>query len=216
MCVVNDVDALTWVANQGTLELHPLLATAQRPDNPVELVFDLDPGPGAGLISCARIALAVRRLLSADGLVAWVKTSGSVGLHLVVPLDGKSTFADTRRYAREAAARLTAEFPALVTDVMTMAARVGRVLIDWRQNEPMRSMIAPYSLRATPWPLVATPLEWSEVETVAAGGDPRSIVFGPAAARRRFAELSDLWSDALTIRNSMPAVGGGPTRRMRA
>jgi len=191
MCLVSDLDSLVWVANQGTLELHPLLATAAEPERPVELVFDLDPGPGAGLIECCRVALAVREMLEREGLQGSPKTSGSLGLHVIVGLDGSWTFADTRAFARDAAAQFTAAAPELVTDQIPMPARVGRVLIDWRQNEPMRSMVAPYSLRATPWPLVSTPLAWAEVEAVAAGGaDPRSLVFSPTDVLARLGEMT--------------------------
>ncbi len=197
MCLVDDLDALLWVANQGTIELHPLLSSAHRPQTPVELVFDFDPGPPAGLIECCRVALAVRDILEADGLAGRPKTSGSVGLHVIVALEGMERlrdFAATRAYGRGVAARLVEEQPALVTDAIALAGRRGKVLIDWRQNEPLRSMVAPYSLRATPWPLVSTPLEWDEVERAAATGDARGLVFTPADALERIERFGDLFA----------------------
>lgn len=205
MCLINDLASLIWVVNQGTVELHPFLAAAERPDDPLALVFDLDPGPPAGLVEACAVALDVRDLLAADGLLGMPKTSGSIGLHVYVGLDGAQTFSQAKAYARAIARRLVVARPDRVTDGFRHAERAGRVLIDWRQNEWARSTVAPYSLRATPWPTVSTPLEWQEVEHAAAGRDARSILFSPGAVLDRLATSGDLFAPVLDARQGLPS-----------
>jgi bifunctional non-homologous end joining protein LigD len=179
-------------------------------------VFDLDPGPPAGLVECCRVALLVRDALrvgnamraavdqaSAGDQPIAVKTSGGGGLHLYLATAPGTTFTDTREQALRLAAMLRAGQPDLVVDGFTHAERSGRVLIDWRQNERARSQIAPYSLRAAPWPLVSTPLEWAEVEAAAASGDARPLYFAPDDALARVARSGDLFAGAL----ARPTIG---------
>lgn len=206
MCVVNDLPSLLWVANQGTLELHPYLSTAAAFDEPVALVVDLDPGEPAGLADCCLVALSAREMLAADALHAAVKTSGARGLHLFVGLAPGATFGATRAYARSLARRLIAPDPARVTDAFPLGERVGKVLVDWRQNERSRSMVAPYSLRATPWPLVSTPVSWDEVEAVATHGDARPLLMSPATVLERVAAAGDLFGGALSRDGSIEQV----------
>jgi bifunctional non-homologous end joining protein LigD len=209
MCVVDDVESLVWVANQGTVELHPYLSAAAEFDEPLVLVFDLDPGEGASLVDCCRVALMVHAQLAADGLVACAKTSGSSGLHLYVGLAPGATFTQTRAYAREVAARLVVLHPDEVTDAFTHRHRLGRVLIDWRQNERGRSQVAPYSLRATPWPLVSTPVSWPEVELAARSGDAAPLMFAPQAVVSRVAAFGDLFAPVLERPQRLPVRKSG-------
>jgi bifunctional non-homologous end joining protein LigD len=201
MCVVDDLDSLLWVVNQGTIELHPYLSPADAFDEPLALVFDLDPGEGRSLRDCCAVALLVRDVLGRDGLVAYPKTSGSSGLHLYVGLAPGATFGQTRAYARRVAGELADSRADLVTDGFSHAQRHGRVLIDWRQNERGRSQVAPYSLRATPWPLVSTPVTWEEVE---AAGD-RSLLFGPGEVLARVARVGDVFAPVLAKGFALPA-----------
>jgi bifunctional non-homologous end joining protein LigD len=196
MCVVDDLDSLIWVANQGTVELHPYLSAAHAFDEPLVLVFDLDPGEGASLTECCRVALLVRERLAGDGLAGAVaKTSGARGLHLYVGLAPGATFDQTRSFAKDLARALVAQHPDAVTDGFSHAERAGRVLIDWRQNERARSQVAPYSLRATPWPLVSTPVTWDEVHACATN-DAR-LWFSPAQVLERVGRFGDLFVGAL-------------------
>lgn len=155
MCVIDDVDDLVWAAQLGTIEFHPFLVRvgAAEPD---WLVLDLDPGDPAGMAECCDVALALRERLPAS---AWVKTSGSLGLHVLVPVAGM-TFDETKAWARE----LAEDVPGVVT-TQRRDARAGNVLVDWLQNDPTRSIVAPWSLRATAWPTVSAPVSWQEVET---------------------------------------------------
>ena len=207
MCLIEDRPALDWVVNQGTVELHPFLAAAATPDAPLALVFDLDPGPPAGLADACSVALDIRRQLSLDGLEGVPKSSGSTGLHVYVGLDGSQSFAATKAHARTIARRLIDESPGRVTDGFRHAERTGRVLIDWRQNEWARSTVAPYSLRATPWPSASTPLLWEEVERLAGHGDKGTFVFAPATVLERIERHGDLFAPVLAARQRLP----GPT-----
>jgi bifunctional non-homologous end joining protein LigD len=192
--MVDGLPALVWLANQAAVELHPFLWRVDAPRRPTQIVFDLDPGPPAGLSECARVALALRPLLERLGFSPLVKTSGSLGLHvhaaLAEPVDAKAL-------ARRIAERLAAERHEEVTAEMKRAARAGRVYVDWLQNDPTRQTVAPYSLRGLPYPSVATPVRWDEVEFAAAEGRPELLVFSPGDALARLESDGDLFEALL-------------------
>ena len=161
MCVVDDVRSLLWVVNLGAVELHPHPVSADDPGRSTLLVFDLDPGDGAGLRECCEVALLLRDRLPGKPVVKW---SGSLGLHVYVPID-PAPDTETKAFARALAEELAVERPDLVVAQARRAMRAGRVFVDWLQNDATRSTVAPYSLRAAPWPLVSAPLTWAEVES---------------------------------------------------
>src|SRR5829696_1961787 len=165
--VVDDLPTLVWVANLASLELHvPQWKVGPRGGrrDPDLLVFDLDPGAPATIVECCRVAVRLRSLLESDGLEVCAKTSGSKGMQLYSPVH-VSNPEQTSDYAKSLAERLAAETPDLVVARMTKALRRGKVFIDWSQNNPNKTTIAPYSLRARPRPTVSTPLIWDEVES---------------------------------------------------
>jgi bifunctional non-homologous end joining protein LigD len=202
--VVDDLPSLVWAANLSTLEIHPFLGRAERQEVPLVMVFDLDPGPPAGLREAAAVALRIRDLLAAAGLAAWPKSSGAKGVHVYVPLNTDVTYAATKAYAKVVAAALARETPDLVVDRMTRSLRPGKVLVDWSQNDRGKSTVAPYSPRALRAPTVSLPVTWDEVAAVAAGGDVALLVHGPEAALARVAEHGDLFAPVLTTRQSLP------------
>ncbi len=193
-CRVDDIASLVWVANQAAVELHPFLWTVDAPRDPTQLVLDLDPGPPAGLLEAARVALAVRRVLEELGLRPYVKTSGSLGLHVHAPLREPL---ETKTLAREIGRVVAAEQPDLVVAKVDREARKGKVYVDWLQNDPTRQTVAPYSLRATPTPLVATPVAWEEVERAVSSGRADLLRFGPDDVLERIEREGDLF-EALT------------------
>jgi len=204
-CLVNDLPSLLWVANLGTIELHPYLAPGARRDHPLALVLDLDPAPPAGLAECRSVALRARDALAAVGLRCFAKTSGAAGLHVFAPLDGNARFSDTKAFARRLAETLEQEMPELVVTTQSRAARGGKVLVDWLQNDPMRSTVAPFSLRATRRPQVSTPVAWAEVEAGSAA------VFEPEQVLERVERLGDLFRGVLELRQRLPASASLPT-----
>jgi bifunctional non-homologous end joining protein LigD len=164
--LLDELPALVWAANMAALELH-VPQWRIDPDGgrrpPDRLVFDLDPGPGTSIVDCCRVAERLRDLLTADGLTAFAKTSGAKGMQLYAAIDTTDPAAPSA-YAKELAQRLARETPDTVTAVMAKAQRAHHVFIDWSQNNPAKTTIAPYSLRGRDHPTVSTPITWQEVE----------------------------------------------------
>ena len=204
-CLLDDAASLLWAVNLGSVELHPYLGAGAEGNDAVVAVFDLDPAPGASLLDAARMALHIRSLLAAVGLAAFAKTSGASGLHVVVPLGEPHPYEEVSAFAAGIAGALEAEHPGEVSQAARRAGRAGRVLVDWRQNHPRRSTIAPYSLRSTPRPLVSAPVDWPEIEDAVAAGAPEALVFPPATVLDRAERLGDLHAPVLTRRQRLPA-----------
>jgi bifunctional non-homologous end joining protein LigD len=205
-CVLNDVAGLLWAANLSAIELHPLLMRAIDVDTPTMMVFDLDPGEGAGLIECCDVALLLREALAGVGLRSFAKTSGSLGLHVAVPLNMWTTFEETKSFARVVAGALAESTPALVVDRQTKGLRAGRVLVDWLQNDWRRSTVAPYSLRAGPLPTVSMPLHWDEIHAAVERRSERDLWFGPRRAVERLDREGDPFADVQALRQPLPAT----------
>lgn len=183
-CRIEEPAALAWAVGRGALELHPVRA---RPGDPgtADLVLDLDPTAPAHLLEVAEAALDARALLARRGLVAEVKASGGGGVHVLARLEAPLPFAEVVALARDIAAELAAAAPARIADRIPRAGREGKVLVDWRQNEPGRSLIAPWSLRAAAVPVVAAPLTWAEVEAAVGAREPARLRIGPDEALSR-------------------------------
>ncbi len=165
--LVEDTAALTYLVNLASLELHVpqwQVDREGRPRNPDRLVIDLDPGPGAGLVECSRVALWVRTRLEEMGLTTVPVTSGSKGMQVYAALPGRHSADEVRALAQHLAQELTTAQPDLVVWKMTKSLRPGKVLLDWSQNTAAKTTICPYSLRGRPAPYVAVPRRWDEVE----------------------------------------------------
>jgi bifunctional non-homologous end joining protein LigD len=188
--VADDLPTLVWLANLAAVELH----THQwriGADGPDQLVVDLDPGPPATVVECAQVALLVREHLVSLGLTPVVKTSGSKGLQVYAA----APVPDTSAFAKVLAEGLERSHPDLVVSRMTKAVRPGKVLVDWSQNNPAKTTVTPYSLRARPRPTVSTPVTWEEVE---ACRDPDALVFTSDDALERVARHGDLLAGLLS------------------
>jgi bifunctional non-homologous end joining protein LigD len=205
-CVVDGPPSLVWVANQAAIELHPFQWVVETPRRPTTLVFDLDPGAPAGLVECARVALHLRELLAEVGLTGYTKTSGSLGLHLHVPLGRPHEAERLKAIARGFGTVLAQKFPALVVAEMKKAERPGKVYVDWLQNDATRQTVAPYSLRGLPWPTVATPVTWDEVERAAVEASPELLTFLAADVPERLDRHGDLFAEVLELEQSLPRV----------
>lgn len=191
---VDDLASLIALANLGCLEVHVPQWSAPYPDRHDRLVIDLDPGPGATILDCARVALAARALLARDGLTCVAKSSGAKGLHLYAPL-AAAPAQRAEAYARSLARALVTALPGQVTATMAKSARTGKVFVDWSQNNTKKTTVAPYSLRARPdAPGVSTPLSWREIETAK---HPNQFVFSPEQVLERAERHGDLLADLL-------------------
>ena len=207
-CVAGDLPTLVWVANLASLELHTSLSRAGRIDRPTMLVFDLDPGPPATVVECCRIGLRLRDLFDQMGLVSVVKTSGSKGLQLYVPLNTDVRYdGGTKDFALTVAQLLEKRFPAEVVSSMKKELRPGKVLIDWSQNDDHKTTVCVYSLRARPRPTVSAPVTWDEVEACAESGDPATLVFEAGDVVARVAELGDLFAPLNELEQTLPRLG---------
>src|SRR3954451_14166063 len=202
-CVVNELAALLWAVNIGSIELHTSLHRRDDLHRPTAIAFDLDPGPGAGLLECAEVALRVRELLGELGLDAWPKTSGGKGLQVYVPLDGAATYAQTKPVARTVGEILEAQTPDRVVSRMARSLRAGKVLVDWSQNTQHKSMVCAYSVRAKERPTVSTPVGWDEVGAAVDAGHADALVFEMDALLRRVADRGDLFEPVLTLRQPL-------------
>lgn len=177
---------LAWCAQIAALELHVpqwRFTASGMPGHPDRMVFDLDPGEGAGLVECAEVARLIRGALCDLGLTPIPVTSGSKGIHVYARLEGNHSSQQASALAHEIARSLEADHPALVISTARRDDRRGKVLIDWSQNNAMKTTITPYSLRGRAHPTVAMPRTWNEI----ASPGLQQIEMGdvPAILRRR-------------------------------
>ncbi|MGH8657012.1 MAG: DNA ligase D [Gammaproteobacteria bacterium] len=160
--IVEDVDSLLYIINLGTIPLHiwsSRLGSLERPD---WCILDLDP-KGAPFSDVVTIAKAIRRLCAEIALPSFVKTSGSSGLHVLVPLGCEYSYEQSRTLGELLARVMVAELPKLATVTRAIKAREGRVYIDYLQNGHGRLLVAPLSARPLPGATVSMPLSWHEV-----------------------------------------------------
>ena len=203
----NDAATLVWLANLAALELHTHQHLVAAPEQATAVVFDFDPGEPATVIDCARVALDLRSLLDRLGLVSVVKTSGSKGLHLSVPLNTPDVDDDLAKgFSLALGQMLAGAAPDRVTVAMAKEQRVGRVFVDWSQNDAHKTTVAAYSMRARPRPTASTPLTWDEVSDGLDGGDPDALAFEIDAVLERIDRLGDLYAPNLTEQQALPAL----------
>ncbi|HSS43477.1 MAG TPA: non-homologous end-joining DNA ligase [Solirubrobacterales bacterium] len=206
-CVCDSLPTLIWMAQLAAIELHPSLSLGRAPKRPTVLAFDLDPGPPADVVDCSRVALRLREVLGQLELESFVKTSGSKGMQLYVPLNGKATYEETRPFAQALAQLIAKQTPDEVLAKMGKKTdRSGKVLIDWYQNNERKTTIAVYSLRARERPTVSTPVTWEEVEAVAKSGDGSSLVFEAGDVLERIEKHGDLFAPVLELEQALPQL----------
>ena len=218
-CVVDDLSTLVWAVNLADLEMHTALHRVPEVERPTALVFDLDPGAPADAVQCCEVALLLRALLDRVGLQAYPKTSGSKGVQVYVPLNTAVDYAATKAFARAVAELLERERPDLVVSSMKKEVRVGKVLVDWSQNDVHKTTVCVWSLRAKERPTVSTPLRWSEVEAALRARDAGRLAIDAPAALGRFAKDGDLFAPVLSLKQRLPSLAvlaGGPPSRGKA
>ncbi len=207
-CLVQDVATLVWAATLADLEMHVPLHRRRDVGRPDSVVFDLDPGAPADLVQCCEVGLIVREMFERLGLLSLAKTSGSKGLQVYVPLNGPASYERTKPFARAVADALAARRPQLVVSNMKKSVRAGKVLVDWSQNDPHKTTVCVYSLRARERPTVSTPVSWEEVRRCLRAKDPALLSFEADAALRRIEERGDLFAPLLTMKQKLPRVAG--------
>jgi bifunctional non-homologous end joining protein LigD len=179
------------------------MATAVEPDRPTMVIFDLDPGPGTGLSECCELALLLHGMFGNLGLECFIKTSGSKGMQLAVPLNSPGvTEPQTKGFAKAVAETVEKAQPDRYVSRMTKALRKDKVFIDWSQNDEHKTTVCVYSLRAKDRPTVSTPLTWDEVSDGVE--NPGALVFEAKDVLERVEEHGDLWAEVLTLQQKLP------------
>ena len=202
-CVVDDLPSLVWVANMASLELHTSLARAEDVHRPTMLVFDLDPGPPAGIKECCDVGLKLRDLFAELKLRTFAKTSGSKGLQVYVPLNSATTYEETKPLALAVAQELERKHPRLVLSNMKKELRKGKVFVDWSQNDDHKTTVCVYSLRARERPTVSAPVTWEEVEAHHRGRR-KDLSFTADQVLKRFEKDGDLFAPVLKLKQKLP------------
>ncbi|MGD1257560.1 non-homologous end-joining DNA ligase [Mycobacterium seoulense] len=198
-------EALPWLANQNAITLHAWQSRRGRLHNPDRLVFDLDPSDSDfGAVRAA--AHAVAGVLHDLGLACYVQTTGSRGLHVVVPVRADTDFDTARQFARDVAEVVVADDPTHRTLEVRKEKRSGRVYLDIMRNAYAQTAVAPYSVRARNGAPVATPLEWDELDTRGLRADRFTLRDVP----KRLAGQADPWTNMSRHARSLP----GPMRRL--
>jgi len=196
--LVCDTRSLLWLANQNCITPHVWTSRAPNLDHPDICVFDLDPSEDEPDVLRAA-ALGLRDLLDELGLTSWVKTSGSKGFHIVVPLDGKAGFGEVSGFAHAVATILIKRDPEHLTQEFSKADRGGRILVDTGRNGYSATFAATYAVRAKPGAPVSAPCTWNELERGEVG--PRTFTLRTMAGR--VAAVGDLWSDMRRRKRSL-------------
>ena len=195
--VVEDELALLWMVNMGCIDCNTWYSRIDKPERPDWVLFDLDPSPDVGFGETVEVALLVKQALDALELVSYAKTSGSEGIHVLVPIDRRSTYADTRRFAEIVAGAIARSHPGLATTQWSRAKRRG-VLIDANQNGEGKTIASVYSVRPKAGASVSTPLRWEEVNESL---DPTAFTMD--AVLERVDRDGDFFEDVLTTKQSL-------------
>src|SRR5580692_7721225 len=209
--LADDLATLVWLANLAAIELHPSLSLAKDITCPTMMVFDLDPGPPASIVQCCQVGLWLREIFDHFGLQSFPKTSGSKGLQIYVPLNTPTSYEQTKPFAHALARLLESDHRSLVVSDMKKELRVGKVLVDWSQNDEHKTTIAVYSLRARERPTVSTPVKWEEVELALKKKDATLLVFEAGQVLDRVGKMGDLFEPVLTLKQKFPE----PKKRKR-
>ena len=206
--LANDLATVVWVANLAGIELHPSLSKAKEISCPTMMVFDLDPGPPANIVQCCQVAFWLRQIFERFDLQSFPKTSGSKGLQIYIPLNTRTGYDQTKPFAHALARLLESEHRDLVVSDMKKALRVGKVLVDWSQNDEHKTTIGVYSLRARERPTVSTPVTWEEVGACLKKKDASLLVFEAPQTLQRVKTAGDLFAPLLTLKQRLPKLAG--------
>ena len=197
--IANDTRSLLWLANQNSITIHVWPSRTPNLYNPDICIFDLDPSNTDTLEPLRKTALNLRNLLTELGLPSWIKTSGSKGFHIAVPLDGKSDFGEVARFAHRVGTVLVNRDPDNLTQEFSKADRGGRILVDTGRNGYSATYAATYTVRAKPGAPVSAPCTWEEVQA----GDVGPQTFTLRTMAQRVAQVGDLWAEMLRKKRSL-------------
>jgi bifunctional non-homologous end joining protein LigD len=199
--LVNDAEALIWMVNMGCIDMNAWYSRVDRPERPDFVLFDLDPSPDVGFSEVVQVALVVKQALDTLGLVSFPKTSSADGMHVLVPVERRYTYAQTREFCEIVAGALARTHRGLVTTEWSKAKRRG-VLIDANQNGEGKTIASVYSVRPRAGAPVSTPLLWEEV-----GEELDARQFTMEVVRERIRKHGDLFAGVLKTKQRLePAL----------
>ena len=199
--IANDTRSLLWLANQNSITIHVWPSRTPNLYNPDICIFDLDPSQADALEPVRNAALNLRDLLADLGLPSWIKTSGSKGFHIAVPLDGKTDWETVARFAHRVGKVLVARDPENLTQEFSKVDRGGRILVDTGRNGYSATYAATYTVRAKSGAPISAPCTWDEVQRGEVG--PRTFTLRTMA--QRVARVGDLWAEMLKKKRSLKA-----------
>lgn len=198
--LVEESAALAWLANQACIEMHPWLSRFASEDYPDFVVFDLDPSPGNTFAQVRKVALLTKQVLDQLGLRSYIKTSGSEGLHVYVPVKNDYTYEDIREFARPAAEIICTMAPDSATIERTVKKRGAKIYVDYLQNVKGKTLCSAYSVRPRHGATVSAPLYWDEVNRVTpADFNIKTII-------PRLKKVGELFAPVLSDRQSLDAA----------
>ena len=197
--IANDTRSLLWLANQNSITIHVWPSRTPNLYNPDICVFDLDPAGDHEPDLLRAAALNLRDLLAELGLPSWIKTTGSKGFHIAVPLDGKSDFGVVARFAHHVGKILVERDPDHLTQEFAKIDRGGRILVDTGRNGYSATFAATYTVRARPGAPVSAPCTWKEIER----GEVHPKSFTLRTMAQRINDAGDLWADMLPKKRSL-------------
>ena len=188
--VITDVRSLMWITNQNTVTQHVWGSRVPRLNFPDLCVFDLDPSDDDAA-SVRAAAIGLRDLLEKLGLPSWIKTTGSKGFHIVVPIDGKTSIGTVARFANAVGQLFVSLAPDQLTQEFSKVDRRGRIYVDTGRNGYSATFAAAYTVRAKRGAPVSAPCTWDEVEH----GEVTPAMFTLRNMPKRMAEVGDVWAD---------------------
>ena len=204
--LANDELAVLWMVNMGCIDMNAWYSRVDKPDRPDFVLFDLDPSPDVGFAETVQVALLVKQALDAFGLVGYPKTSSAEGMHVLVPVERRYTYEDTRQFAEIVAGAIARTNRGLATTEWTKSKRRG-VLIDANQNGEGKTIASAYSVRPRPGAPVSTPLRWDEVNE-----DLDPLSFTMPVVLERVRKHGDLFEGVLNTKqrltDALKALGG--------
>ena len=197
---IQDADGLVALVQFGCLEFHVWGARYDSPHNPDRMIIDLDPHPDLKWSRVVTSAFWIRKELQKLGLESFVKTTGGLGLHIIIPLMRRNTWDQVQQVSTGLSQRLVTAAPTQFTLNMAKSARKGKILLDCLRNTLGATAVAPYSTRAREGATVATPISWKELESLPRGAFTIATVL---ERLRQFARGEDPWSEMASVRQSL-------------
>jgi bifunctional non-homologous end joining protein LigD len=200
--LIEEVGTLAWLANHAVIDMHPWYSRVDKPEYPDWSVVDLDPAEGATFKDVIAVAKVLKSALDHLHLEAVLKTTGQSGLHIYIPIERRYTLDESRGFVEKLAHMIAELMPDKVTEVWEVKRRTGKIRIDYTQNVINKTLAGPYSVRPAIGAPVSTPIAWKELDDPRLRPDRWTI----KTLGDRLLEVGDLFHDALTLRQRLPAI----------